>query len=424
MKNLYLFFLSICLTATACKKEPDLPCCDASQAPVIMVHGFLASGDTYANMGIWLKANNYCGENLYTFDWNTTGFNTAVQIPVLDSMIDAVLAKHQANKVVLMGHSAGTGLCYSYLSDTSRAAKVSHYVNLAGNPQSGPAGGVPTLNIWSDADLIVAGDSIPGATNLRLTSADHYEVATGWASFDAIYKFIHGTQATQASPVDGDEVIFAGKCVSLGENAAQVGAVVSIYETNPISGERLTSTPDKVFSIAQDGQWGPFTAKKGKTYEFYVEPQSGRKVAYYREGSMYDNQFIYLRTIPAPTTLAGILLSGLPSNDNQTVLGIFSANKAVINGRDQLSINGFDLATAQYAAASKSAIAYFLYDSGDGQTSGNVSPTFSSFPFLNGIDYFVPTVQRSSIELQFNGRKLYVPNIKSSTDGIAVAVFD
>ena len=39
--------------------------------PVIMVHGFLASGDTYALQAKRFIANGYDQNYVYTFDWNS-----------------------------------------------------------------------------------------------------------------------------------------------------------------------------------------------------------------------------------------------------------------------------------------------------------------------------------------------------------------
>ena len=118
-------------------------------------------------------------------------------------------------------------------------------------------------------------------------------------------------------------------------------------------------------------------------------------------------------------------MSAIPADDAQTVVAVFCGSQAVIHGRDQLRIDGFDLSAEQYAPAEATNIAFFLYDDGNGQTSGNPHAIFSFLgSFLTGIDYFIPTASPASVALSFNGRSLNVPNLKSKTEGVVVAVFD
>ena len=86
-------------------------------------------------------------------------------------------------------------------------------------------------------------------------------------------------------------------------------------------------------------------------------------------------------------------------------------------------VAGSELSTAQYAPPSKTAITYFLYDDGDGQTELTPVGTFGSFPFMNGVDMFFPTATPASIPLMLNNRTLQVRNIPSA-QGVVVGVFD
>ena len=45
--------------------------CDDSLRPIVFAHGFLASGDTFANHVARFRNNGYCAEQLHVFDWNT-----------------------------------------------------------------------------------------------------------------------------------------------------------------------------------------------------------------------------------------------------------------------------------------------------------------------------------------------------------------
>ncbi len=403
--------------------------CEDTLRPIVMLHGYLASGDTYANHLMRFTSNGYCADRLFVFNWNSLDFG-ANPIAELDAFIDNVRIQTASIQVDLMGHSAGGGLCYNYLSNSLQAAKVKHYVHIASNPESQPAGvngQVRTLNLWSDADETVAGADIPGARNIMLTGADHYEVATNENSFREIFFFLNNCRLPETTEIVPEEPVFiSGKVLTLGENAPMQWASIEIYATNPTTGFRLNSTPDGIFTANVDGEWGPFGVVPGSTYEFRVQTDNSadRIVHYYREPFIRSNPLVYLRTLPPPTSTAGFLLADLPEDDALAVLAVFSASRAVIAGRDNLAVDGLTLSTPQYASADQTLIAMFLYDDGDGQTSGNPVGLFGLTPFLNGADLFFQAALPTPINIQYNGRELNVPNWKSDSEGIIVAVFD
>lgn len=396
-----------------------------------MLHGFLASGDTYANTTMRFTSNGYCEDRIFVYDWNSIGGGNNVN--ALDQFIDNVLSQTNADKVELAGHSAGSGYCYNYLSTAAHAAKVAHYVHLAGNPTAGPAGPsgeVPTLNIYSTDDMTVAGGNIPGATNLQLNGADHYQVATGTATFDAMYRFFNNDEAPATTAITRQnwEITVSGKVLTLGENEPRPGATINVYPLDPLSGERLTdSNLNYTLTADPNGHWGPITLLRSIPYEFQTitNVAGDRPVVYYREGFNHNNPLVYLRTLPPSSSIAGLLLNGLPSDDNQTVMAVFTASQATVSSRDTLIVDNNILSTPQFAPATETAIAFFLYDSNNNSQTDNSSIfTFGLTPFLAGVDMFFHTEPRYAIHLEFNGRSMYVPSIKSQTDGIVVAVFD
>src|SRR5262245_35591583 len=142
----YALFLLVLVFFSQCKKDDDMQqnnnntnnnnnnnnnnsTCKDSLPPVVMMHGFLASGDTYAKHVMRFTSNGYCGDRLFAYDWNTLAGTNDVNR--LDAFIDDVLQQTGATQVDLMGHSAGGGLGYEYLNDAAHAAKVAHYVHLA-----------------------------------------------------------------------------------------------------------------------------------------------------------------------------------------------------------------------------------------------------------------------------------------------------
>lgn len=435
MKNLLFFFITL---SVACSKadvlvfqepvpEPLAVQCDTCLYPVVMVHGFLASGDTWAPFHQLFTSNGYKPNLLHAFDWNSLA-QGANHSAALDGFIDRVLAKTKAPKVRLIGHSAGGGLCYTYLSNAARAAKVDGYVHVASSVQpnpAGPGGSVPTLNLWSPGDKIVQGGNIAGATNNSLPNKDHYQVATSPESFDAVYRFFHNKPPTTLKPTFEEIVCIGGRVLTFGENNPAIKATVQLYPTDPATGERLGGTPFETWISDSLGYWGPTNVPANTTFEFVVTTTSAndRVVHYFREGFQHLNSLVYLRILPPAASLAGVLLAGLPRSDGQTVMNVFSSSQAVVAGRDSLLVNGVQIATPQFASETKTAIAFFLYDDGDNKTELTPVGLFGNFSFLSGVDYYMPTDPPGTIALRMNGRRLNVRNIKSA-QGIVVGVFD
>jgi pimeloyl-ACP methyl ester carboxylesterase len=437
MKRILLLAIVPLFIAASCRKPKDDPApgvpgtgggqpCNTSYLPIVMCHGMLASGDTYARQVQRFVQNGQCNDRIFVFDWNTLGGGSSV--PGLDAYIDQILQQTGAQQVELVGHSAGGGLGYDYLNDAARAAKVAHYVHIGSGAQAGPAGpdgSVPTLNIWSPYDAIVSGGDIPGAVNLQLEGKDHYEVATSAASFAAMYSFFRGSEPANTGLVSDGRRYVAGRVLTLGENQPLSNATVNVFRVESSTGARINEQPDHVHSTDANGNWGGFEAAQGAYYEFEVTPPAGRKLHYYREPFITSDRLVYLRSLPPPSSLAGILLSSLPSDDAQAVVVSFTSNQAVIAGRDELHVNGIELSTPAFASEENSTIAYFLFDgNNDSQTNGTSVGLFGNFPFLSGVDVFFPTTTPETIELTFAGRSLRVRNWPSASEGITLAIFD
>lgn len=440
------FALSFLLVVSACaedKSDPTFPACDPARRPIVMAHGFLAAGDTWASFARLFQANGYCQTHLVAFDWNTLAFDRSAAVAELDAAIDATLAATGADQVDLIGHSAGGGIGYTYLSDPTRAAKVAAYAHIASNPapldgvEPGPAGPgeapVQTLNLSSSADLVVEGATIPGAINIVLTEEDHYQAATSAKAFADVYAFFNAgerptTLDTKDAPPGGNrDRTISGKALTLGENAAVAGFSVSLFEVDPATGMRLDDTPLATATVGTDGRWGPFTVKTSAHYELLLEDPAGvsKKVHYYREPFVSDSHLVYLRALPGPESLAGVLIGLIPFGDTHPVLIAFSSSQGVIHGRDTLTLGDETLSTPELASAERTSIAFFIFDDGEDQQSGGEVESFSNAiqVFLTAIDrYFAPDLR--PLRLTLNGRTLVVPSRPSGTDGAVVATFD
>lgn len=431
MRSKFILFLLIALLAS-CKKDNQTANADAipepvpsGKTPVVFLHGFLASGDTYEKQVKRFTSNGYSLADLYAFDWNTLDLG-ADNVGNLNKFIDQVLAKTGAAQVDLVGHSAGTGIVQQY---TQRyRSKVKHLVLLAGFPPD-QQDSTPILNIYSTFDYIATGGKdVSGGTNLKLSDKDHYEVATCAQTFEAMYKFFNGGQspATLEYTPDND-VILSGKAGSFGENTFLKNTQVEIYKVDPATGFRLGQTPFKKFTTDEKGFWGPFRAEASAYYEFvvYDNISGSRKVHYYREPFSRSDKLVYLRTFPAGLSIGGLFLSSLPKDDRLGVTAFFGASQAAVAGRDELILDGNILSIQKFCSKENTTIALFAYDDNKNQVSDLTSlPSFSSLPFLKGADIYFPTASPQTITMSLNGRVLKAANWKSGTQGVNVMVFE
>lgn len=121
--------------------------------------------------------------------------------------------------------------------------------------------------------------------------------------------------------------------------------------------------------------------------------------------------------------MAAAMLGNIPNDDKQTALVIFTANNAVIAGRDSLAIDSIPLSLPKLMPASKTSIACFLFDDGDELTSGKALKSLSTAPFLTGVDVFIKAEENKTMCIYYNGRSIVLPKRKSK-DGIMIVVFN
>lgn len=420
--KIYTLIIACCLFGLKLQAQENKP----QLLPIVFVHGMLASGDTWTLQFQRFEQQGYTKNSLYVIDWNTVAMGNR-STNALDSIIEQILKTQKVNQVNLVGHSAGGGLCYNYLQDPKNAAKVAHYVHVgSGRMKKAPT--VPTLNLYSLEDKITGGADVEGTTNIALKNKDHYEVATSIESFEAMFRFFNSSASIQKSTKKNQQFLVGGRVVTFGENKPEANASIKVFAINPKTGKRKNETKNNglIFSTQSDslGNWTGFTALPNEYYEFVVQPNdtSKRAVHYFREPFTANNYLLYLRTL-STKGMTGMITQKLPANNDEAVLAIFSANKAVIQSRDSLTVNGINLSDAKLANADKTAIAFFLYDDGDKQTSTNKHAGFGLLPFMNMIDVYLP-VAKNTIDIWFNGRTMKLPSLASQKDGIMVAVFD
>lgn len=417
-------FLIILLFSMKCfSQEP----CKTASLPVVFVHGFLASGDTWSAQLQRFSSNGYCDNRLFVFDWNTLG-GKAKNDSLLDVFINAVLQKTNSSKIDLVGHSAGGGLCYGYLKDSARAMKTAHYAHVGSSKMTGPAGysgNVPTINIYSDGDKVLSGADVSGVTNIRQSGNDHLQVASGAETFAALYEFFTGGKkpsVVSIIPSNEDLITIAGRAVTLGENKPLKGAGIFIYEYDPVKGRRKNRTSPTALITDENGYWPSVKIRKGTYLELELHPDTGRVVSYFIEPPVRDNRNIYLRGITADG-MAGALLRALPGREDQCAIAVFSSNQAIISGRDSVMAGDFTLSIPSLAQAGKTIIASFLFDDGDGISGGKPIKSFGPGIFFNGVDVMIPADKKKTFRIYFNGRSIALP-CRAGKEAVMVAIFN
>jgi pimeloyl-ACP methyl ester carboxylesterase len=422
------FVLLLVLALTVRGQAQPQPSQVSAPRPVVMVHGFLASGDTWAPFyGDFVRAG-YPSEHLYTHDWNTLN-QAADHVRALDEAIDSVLARTGARQADLIGHSAGGGLAYRYLADSVRAVKIARYVHIGSARQkqpAGPNGQTSTLNLWSDGDRVIAagGGDIEGAINRMLPGLDHYQVATHPDAFREIYRFLNDSLPRLRPIVPHTSVPIGGRAVFFGDNKAAPEARIELYYTDAATGQRLSAQPAAQTQADAQGRWRLENVRANTPVELVLRAsENARPVHYFFAGFAQPNPLVYLRALPTGGSLVGMLLASLPDTSAQSTISIYLSRQAVQAGRDTLTVNDLTLSTLTLAPPEKTAISFFLFDeNGNGQTDGTALNRFARFPFLAGADVFLSPADGPPVEIFFNGQRQRIRKIPSD-QGVQVVVF-
>ena len=424
MKKIFLLLIICCITVFIYAQ------CDATKRPIVFVHGFLASGDSYARQIQRFTEAGYCNDRLFVFDWNSVSGNPKKTDSLLNAFINNVLSHTKAAQVDLVGHSAGGSLGRAYLLDSFHSEKVAHYVHLGSRKWTKDFSWFSNkrcLNIFSAGDKVMGSGAgnVEGAVNLDLIDKDHYEVTTCLESFDAMYKFLNGGSVPVGKKVmNNKELQIRGRAVLLGDNEPVANGLINIFRLNSKNGTRLSKKPDGVFTVNEQGYWFDFRAIAKMYYEFELIPdeKKQRVISYFFEPFTASNPHVYLRGFPQGNMI-GMMLGGLPRKDDQSLLVVYSANKAMIAGRDSVTVNGTPVSSPALTPASKTIISSFIFDDGDSATSGKAIKQFSAAPFMGGVDIYLPVSKKAVNKIFYNGRKLVLP-ASSSKERIMLAVFN
>jgi hypothetical protein len=365
--------------------------------PMVFVHGYTGSASQFEWQAMRFAGNGYPQEYLNVFEYDSPNYATTAPavLAALNARIDAVLAETGADKVELLGHSLGTSVSQTYLSNPAWAAKVAHYVNLDGFPALALPGGVPTLALWSEFGLFPTGQ-IVGAENYVLPKQSHNEAATSPESFALIYKFFTGKDpiSTSVLPDRDGRINLAGRAVYFPVNVGVAGATVEIYEVNAETGARKHRRPAATYPIDATGNFGPFKARAGDSYEFNIA-RTGGNHHFYIEPRIRSDYFLRLNTSPVGGGL-GALMTRNPDQTNLVITRNREWYGAQSDGYDDiLAINGINVVNAINAPLTHYTVAYFVYDLASDHVT-NLARPITDFPeqlftsmFLSAVDVYL-----------------------------------
>ena len=131
--------------------------------PVLFVHGFESAGSNFASQAMRFESNGYPHGWVEEIDYNSTAAvgNHEEVNKQIDEAIAALKQRTGKSQVDLIGHSEGTSVSYSYLTEGEKAEErrksVAPYVNMDGQ-QKTP--GVRTLAPRLSVTVIVT-SSLP-----------------------------------------------------------------------------------------------------------------------------------------------------------------------------------------------------------------------------------------------------------------------
>ncbi|HSK12966.1 MAG TPA: alpha/beta fold hydrolase [Phnomibacter sp.] len=406
--GLLMAWLAYCLAPEPLDAQP----CDDQYRPLVLVHGFLGAGDNFSPLLQHLYNVGYCPQRCFVYDWNT--MERVDQSPALDRFIDSVLQLTGAEKVDLAGHSAGGGVSGAYLANAERMKKVERYVHMGSTLLKGPAGvdgSIPTLNLYSTGDRVIQGGDIPGATNVRYTSFDHFEIVTTEEVAKAMFGFFNPGKRYEPRKLVPVPNTFAasGKVLALGQNTPQAGAKIEVMPLD------MMGIPGAVVATGVSDAEGRFSLSGLAPYQPYwvlCHPPAGRSMAYYFPRIAPNDDLLYLRTLPAQGMIS-MLLGAIPNDTLQAALVLFSNQRAIVHGRDELEVQGVTLSTPEFADAARTGVAWFLFDgNSNGRTDTTLMQPLSNFPFLRAVDLRLAAGDGPAT-VRFNGNTYRVPLVPS-----------
>ncbi len=417
-------------TPTGTDPLPALP--DDIALPIVFVHGFAGSAQQYESQAMRLVANGYPADRIVAYDHDGAGFDLEGYAEGLAEVVDATLADTGFDQIYLVGHSRGTPVSLSFLTQEGRVDQVAKLILIDGVP-------CPEPEIIPVPCLAPNQEMFPGQA--------HVEVATSPESFAAQFEFLVGTPPEVVDIVaQRAPVVLEGRAVDFPSNVGRQ-VTLAIWEVDPATGHRVTDEPHATFALGADGAFGPVEVKTGVPYEFELYDDSGS-----------SHHHVYLQPYLRSSHLVRLLSSSSEgatrvntnAGDDHAALVVMRMREWYATGRGEDIGASRDSLLVQTRTADGSTtdevdvlaefvgnggIGLHLHDDADnaGVTTLAPLPYFSEQPFQSGVDVFLPaspdadgTITLTNIPRGDSGRTqtINVPNWPSSGHSISVLFAD
>jgi pimeloyl-ACP methyl ester carboxylesterase len=358
-------FFTILATANQEMQFPDI-------RPVIFIHGGGGSAAQFETQAKRFACNGYPESYIATYEWDTrNGFNIPDFEPIfqgIDNLIDTLREKTGADKVELTGHSMGGGITFRYLSGSpERAAKVAHYVTFEGAVGYPKIFDVPMMCIWGENYKTI---DYPEARNVYNYGQTHTQTAVSAETFVAMYRFFNGVDpvTTDIVPEPRGQIRLSGRALIYRENTPVTGTNVEIYKVDGDTGFRIQEKAEAIYPIGENGNFGPFKAKKGEYYEFVIVHQGeNQNHHFYYEPFIRSDHLIRLITSPEPD---GGSTSFMERSDYHTNLVVTKGEEflGAQSLNDVVMINGVNVVTPETVPGTGAPVnmvnALYIYDKG------------------------------------------------------------
>lgn len=313
--------------------------------PIIFVHGN-SNASSLWHTTIWrFESNGWPRDRLFAVDFpyptardddsvaQASRSGSDEQRGQLLAVVESVIARTGAAKVVLIGSSRGGNAIRNLLKNGGSATRVSHavlcstpnhgaYVRTSDRNEFNGAGpflqglnagsevvpNVAFLTTRSDTNDLYAqpggggydGPALAGATNIVLPGVDHNETATSAQAFATIYQFLSG-QAPTVEIIPETSVELNGRVTGFDgttpTNLAVSGVAVTIYTIDPLTGERRGAA-QHTRTTDSSGSWGPFVTRPDTYHEFVVAAPDQPMRHFFRSPFPRSSAYVGLRLWP------------------------------------------------------------------------------------------------------------------------------
>lgn len=411
--------------------------------PVIFVHGFAGSAAQYQSQAMRFSSNGIPDQRILAFEYDSGNLGGLGAVPgALDTFVDEVRARFGVDRVNLVGHSLGTFISNTYLSDPTRAAKIAKYIGIDGasNPTCGSTapGTLRCMGIFRGSTGDVGGNNV----HFNDTQT-HVEACTSPQSFAAQFEFLTGKPPKTTDIVKDHGLIrVAGRVVVFPANVGAEGAKLQFWRISGLTGRRLHLV--RTATIGADGTFGPFWALSGQHYEFNVIRDGFPKGHFYFQPWPRSTYMVRMNgSAPDSPTLANT-----NAGDHHSALIVQRQKEWWVNHpsgqNDSLKIlswsrsGGFQPPVEVLTPiTSNSTIAIHVHDDAATPLFSSLAllPFFPTQPFQSGVDVYMPAATPPdgtiSVINAHRGHDRFrelqiinIPNWASSMDRSAVQVND